>query len=306
MTSKTRQWHQKHAMTSKGLSSYMIMSMTSNIRFHNILFPKWWQKCQDDTKAGHNVTNTFCYEVKNRSWCQWHQKYVFKIFCSRVMNKNVRTPKAGHEIRHDNNKFALKQRTHHDVCHVIKNFYNVRHDVNSIAYVMTSKHLLWCHKHVMILKSHDVKQFALTSACSSWCQNTSWGQKVRHYFKKFAMTSTRRHHAKKFVMTSQDLSWRQKYSKCLSWNQKYVMMSKSLSWCQKVRYGKRFVITSKNKTVITSKIRHDVKKFYHTKKTRRHKVRHNIKNTSWRLRFVMKSKGVSWHEKHVMTSKSLL
>ena len=65
-----------------------------------------------------------------------------KYFVPEMMNKNVRTPKAGHEIRHDNNKFALKQRTHHDVCHVIKNFYNVRHDVNSIAYVMTSKHLL--------------------------------------------------------------------------------------------------------------------------------------------------------------------
>ena len=98
---------------------------------------------------------TFCYEVKNISWCKWHQKYVFKIFCSRNDEKNVRTLKAGHEIRHDNNKFALKQRTHHDVKkfamtsksaswrpkvrHVINNLYNVK------TFVMTSKalHTLW-------------------------------------------------------------------------------------------------------------------------------------------------------------------
>ena len=88
----------------------------------------------------------------------------------------------------------------------------------------------------MILKS----QFTRTSKCWSWCQNTSWGQTVRHYFKEFAMTSTRRHRVKKFVIASKDLSWCQKicqkichdvkqYAKSLSWNQKYVMMSKSLN-----------------------------------------------------------------------------
>ena len=173
-------------------------SMTSKL-CHDV------NKCNIIQKVGHDVKNTSMTSKTRHDIKRFVIIYdnvndikntFSKYFVPEMMNKNVRTPKAGHEIRHDNNKFALKQRTHHDVCHVIKNFYNVRHDVNSIAYVMTSKHLLWCHKHVMILKSHDFKQFALTSACSSWCQNTSWGQKVRHYFKKFAMTSTRRHHAK--------------------------------------------------------------------------------------------------------------
>ena len=76
----------------------------------------------------------------------------------------------------------------------------------------------------MILKS----QFTRTSKCSSWCQNTSWGQTVRHYFKEFAMTS-------------KSLSSRQKVCHRIK---RFVMMSKNMpnvcheiknmSWCQKV------------------------------------------------------------------------
>ena len=76
----------------------------------------------------------------------------------------------------------------------------------------------------MILKS----QFTRTSKCSSWCQNTSWGQTVRHYFKEFAMTSIRRHRVTKFVIASKDLSW------CQNICQMFFHEIKNMSWCQKV------------------------------------------------------------------------
>ena len=144
--------------------------MTSKV---NILFAKWWKKCQDNTS--------------------WQQQ----------IHLEERT-------HHDVKKFVMTSKGvswHQIVCHVIKNFHNVE------TFTMTSNMLdtlcfLWRHYDViksswMILKS----QFTRTSKCSSWCQNTSWGQTVRHYFKEFAMTSTRRQRVKKFVIASTDLSW---------------------------------------------------------------------------------------------------
>ena len=117
---------------------------------------------------------------------------------------------------------------HQIVCHVIKNFHSVK------AFTMTSNMLdtlclLWCHTFVMMSYTrHDLKKsvcpdfkmFVMMSKYLMRTKGSSLLQKVRHYFKMFVMTSTRRHRVSTCVITS----------KCLSWNQKYVMMSKRLSW----------------------------------------------------------------------------
>ena len=70
------------------------------------------------------------------------------------------------------------------------------------------------------------------------------------------------------------------------------MTSQSLSWRQKVR-----------------KTCHDVKKFVMSSNTRHYvkytsKVRHDVKNTSWRQKDRHKVKNTSWRQKHVMMSKT--
>ena len=75
----------------------------------------------------------------------------------------------------------------------------------------------------MILKS----QFTRTSKCSSWCQNKSWGQTVRHYFKEFAMTS-------KSLSSRQKVCHRIKIFVMMSKNMPNVCHEiKNMSWCQK-------------------------------------------------------------------------
>ena len=64
---------------------------------------------------------------------------------------------------------------------------------------------------------------------------------------------------------------------------------------------------------MTSKTRHDVKKYVMTSKSAswRQKVRHDVQNTSWRQKstswrptYVITSKSASSHPKHVITSKT--
>ena len=147
----------------------------------------------------------------------------------------------------------------------------------------------------------------MTSNSLPWRQHVRHDVKIRHEDKRFVITSKSSPWRQQDVITPKSLSWRHKICHDVKNIPNVCHEIKNTSWCQKVCHDvKRFVMVNGLSLLPKTKPSLLVKKFYHTKKTRRHKVRHNIKNTSWRLRFVMKSKGVSWHEKHVMTSKSLL
>ena len=120
----------------------------------------------------------------------------------------------------------------------------------------------------------------MASKITSWCQCSSWRQKVRHDINKYIMMLK--------VMEVKVMSWRQKVRYHVK---KYVIMSKSTLSHQKVRYHiKKYVITSKSMLcvcqsyVMTSKVCHDVKKYSYiiTSKVRQ-KVHYDVK------KFVMTS-----------------
>ena len=157
----------------------------------------------------------------------------------------------------------LRQKIRHDAKNTSRR-QTVRHNVK--MFVMMLKHVMITQDSSLLQKSfpwrhkvcHDIGRFVMTLQIrqmfvmksnirhdvknTAWCQNTSWWQKISHYFKKFVITSKRRHYfkktswcqkvyhkIKKHVMTSQSSSWCQKSS---SWHQKHTMTSKGLSWGQ--------------------------------------------------------------------------
>ena len=118
---------------------------------------------------------------------------------------------------------------------------------------ITSKSSLWRQTYVMTFKStsrrqiRDVKKIVMTSKGMSWRQS-------------YIMMSKLRHDVKKYIMML----------KSTSWGQSNVMALKGSSLRQKVRHDviQSYIMTSKvrNKSIMTSKLCHDVK------------------NTSWRLK----------------------
>ena len=139
----------------------------------------------------------------------------------------------------------------------------------------------------------------------SWCQN------VCYDVKKFVMKSKTRHDVKKSKICKTKLSLSQKHfmtSKNSLWCQKDVMTSISLSWCQNISWRQI--------------VRYDIKKFvmmsttfYDDKKL----VIASTKGLSWRQKFVMTSKvchevkncydvndikNVSWRKEHTMALQS--
>ena len=120
MTSKSSLWRQKHVKTSKSSPkkswkvrhdvknsmTWKSLSWRQKVR-HDVKNISWWQKVRhyfkkfvmSKKKTSHDVkrfvmTSKDCHEVKNIPWCQWHQKHVFILFCSRNDEKNVMTIKS--------------------------------------------------------------------------------------------------------------------------------------------------------------------------------------------------------------------
>ena len=134
---------------------------------------------------------------------------------------------------------------------------------------------------------------------------TSKYVKVRHDVKMFVMMSQTRHDAKKFIMASKTRLMRLK----TRLNVKQFVMT----WCQE------HVITLKvqqKRFVMTSKTRHDAKKFVMTstntswRQQVRQNVRHDVKNTSWQQKvhkylqfYVMTPKIRHDNKRYVMTQK---
>ena len=130
----------------------------------------------------------------------------------------------------------------------------------------------------------------MASKITSWCQCSSWRQKVRHDINKYIMMLK--------VMEVKVMSWRQKVV-CVKVTSghvnKYVMTSKSTLSCQKVcRVCQSYVMTSKvchdikkYSYIITSKVhqkvRYDVKEYVMTSRLHQDvKIRHEVKVTLWR------------------------
>ena len=102
-------------------------------------------------------------------------------------------------VRHDVNKCCIR----YDIKKLVAS--KIRHDVIDTLWCQDVRH--YVTKYFMTPRiRHDVRKFALTSKCSSWCKHTSWWQNVRHYFKRFVkkMSSYKKvwHDVKSFVMAS--------------------------------------------------------------------------------------------------------
>ena len=156
-------------------------------------------------------------------------------------------------------------------------------------HVMMPKGMSWRQKHMSKISSWRQKRI-LTLKGSSWCQKHVMTSQSVSWHQKYFMTpnkiwrcvrNTSCHHkydVKEFVIASKtchdikNTSWRQKMSKSAS---------KGSLWCQKY--------------VMTSKIRHEIKKFIKNMSWCQ-KV-HEVTNMSWM------SKDMPWRQEHVMTSK---
>ena len=121
------------------------------------------------------------------------------------------------------------------------------------------------------------KKLVMTSKSSTWRQNTSWRQKVRHCVqktrhdvKKYVTASKIRHDVKKFVMMLNKFVLTPKRS---SWRLRHVMTSTSSSWHQK------YV----NKVRHDVKACHDAKKFIMTSKTMPHIATLNLQSVPYSL-----------------------
>ena len=139
----------------------------------------------------------------------------------------------------DVKKFVIMSKRvswHQVVCHVIKNFHNVK------TFTMTSNMLdmlclLLRYKFVMMLYiCHDLKKsvcpdfkmFVIMSKYVMRTNGSSLLQKARHYVN---MTSSRQnvcHRIKRFVRTS-------------TIRQMFVIKSKNMSWCQKVCHDRSYI-----------------------------------------------------------------
>ena len=165
---------------------------------------------------------------------------------------------------------------------------------------------------------HDALFDVITSKSKSWGQKVFMTSKTRHNVKITSQRQKVRLDDKKCVMTSKSASRRQKVChdvKNMSWRQnkchdvnKFVMMSKSALWCKKVRH--KVTCHDFKKFSMTSKTRHDIKCVVTSKSSSWRqkvcqwcqKVRHDIKNTSWRQRNVITSKTRHEVKKCIMTS----
>ena len=170
------------------------------------------------------MTSKDCHEVQNIPWCQWHQKHIFILFCSRNDTKNVITikswswhqkyvitPKIRHYVkkaRPDVKMSWCKKTTMMTKCSSL--LQKVRHDIKKTSL---------CQK-----VCHDVKRFVITSKIR---QMFVMKIKIRHDVKKFVMTKTRHdikkvcydvktcHDVKKFVIRQKHVEtskvWHQFY-----------------------------------------------------------------------------------------------
>ena len=128
-------------------------------------------------------------------------------------------------VRHDVKKGVS---WHQIVCHVIKNFHNVHHDVKYVGYVYVSYDvisLLRCHKIVMndFKKSvyPDFKMFVMMSKYVMRTNGASLLQRVRHDVNKTSSRQKVCHRIKRFVMMSKNMP-------------NVCHEIKNMSWCQKV------------------------------------------------------------------------
>ena len=172
-------------------------------------------------------------------------------------------------IRHDIKDMSWRQK----VCHYINTFWWQ----NSSSWLQKV-----CHHDLETFVKHDVKKFVMTS------KNTLWYQKIRHDAKNKSWHD-KFHDVK-------NTSWQQVFS----WHQK--VKCPDIKTRKKVRHD-----VKNNHDVITSKTRHDAKRFVMTSK-RRHdvtnfimsRIPHDVKNTSWRQNVCHGAK-IKW----VVTPKSL-
>ena len=78
-------WWQKVCHDVKSLpwsQKYIMMPMTSKIRFQNILFPKWWQKCQDNKKLVMQYVNNLPWSKEHTMTLKsspWRQKVLHGV-----------------------------------------------------------------------------------------------------------------------------------------------------------------------------------------------------------------------------------
>ena len=108
------------------------------------------------------------------------------------------------------------------VCHDVKSYViasKLHHDVKNTSVRTESKS--WSQSYIIMSWRQKVHNFVKNT---SWCQCSSWRQKVRHDINKYIMMLK--------VMEVKVMSWRQKVRYHVK---KYVIMSKSTLSHQKVR-----------------------------------------------------------------------
>ena len=246
---------------------------------------------------------------KNTPWRHKVRHYVKKcVKTSKSVSCCQKVPwrqNVCHDINKCNIRHSAKTFVTTKMCHAINTSwcYKVRHDVNTRhddqKFVITYKSSSWRQK-----VRHDVKMFVMKSKSLSWSQqhvmtwkvknmskfshevkHISWRHKVRYDIKRFVMVSKTCYDDKKFVIVSKQFIMTRHDVKSLWKRQKYVMKSKTFH--------------EVTKCVMTSKRRHDFNKVVMMSKTYLlQKIHHD---TSWRQKFVMKSK-VVMKSKYVMTS----